>query len=58
MQRISPGGFTIALVILAVVWFALPEAARIPLFIVLVMGALAATHAPVHTIDKFFGMLK
>lgn len=58
MQRISPGGFALALVILAVVWFALPEAARIPLFIVLVMGALAATQAPVHTIQKFFGMLK
>lgn len=58
MQRISPGGFALALVILTVVWFVLPENARIPLFIVLVMGALAATHAPVHTIDKFFGMLK
>ena len=58
MQRISPGGFALALVILAVVWFALPEAARIPLFIVLVMGALAATQAPVHTINRFFGLLK
>lgn len=58
MHRISPGGFAIALVILAVVWFALPEAARIPLFIVLVMGALAATHAPVHTIEKFFSQLR
>lgn len=58
MQRISPGGFALALVILTVVWFALPENARIPLFIVLVMGALAATRAPVHTIDRFFGLLK
>lgn len=58
MQRISPGGFALALVILTVVWFTLPDAARIPLFIVLVMGALAATHAPVHTIEKFFGMLR
>ena len=58
MQRISPGGFALALVILTVVWFTLPDAARIPLFIVLVMGALAATHAPVHTIEKFFSQLK
>lgn len=58
MSRISPAGFAIALVILAVVWFALPDNARLPLFIVLVMGALAATQAPVHTVEKFFGMLK
>ena len=58
MQRISPGGFALALVILTVVWFTLPDNARIPLFIVLVMGALAATQAPVHTVNRFFGMLK
>ena len=58
MQRISPGGFALALVILTIVWFSLPDTARIPLFIVLVMGALAATQAPVHTINRFFGMLK
>jgi hypothetical protein len=58
MTRISPGGFALALVLLTIVWMALPDNARIPLFIVLVMGALAATKAPVHTIDKFFGMLR
>ena len=58
MTRISPAGFALALVILAVVWFALPDNARLPLFVVLVMGALAATQAPVHTIQKFFGMLR
>jgi hypothetical protein len=58
MKRISPAGFALALVILAIVWMALPNNARLPLFIVLVMGALAATHAPVHTINKFFGLLK
>jgi hypothetical protein len=58
VKRISPGGFALALVILTVVWFTLPEDARIPLFVVLVMGALAATQAPVHTVNKFFGMLR
>jgi hypothetical protein len=58
MTRISPAGFALALVILSVVWMALPDNARLPLFIVLVMGALAATQAPVHTVNKFFGLLK
>lgn len=58
MNRISPGGFALALVILSIVWFSLPEAARVPLFIILVMGALAATGAPKQTIDRFFGLLK
>jgi len=58
MHRISPGGFALALVILTMVWMMLPENSRVPLFIVLVMGALAATQAPAHTIKKFFGMLK
>lgn len=58
MKRISPAGFALALVILSVVWFTLPDNARLPLFIVLVMGALAATQAPVNTVNKFFGMLK
>ena len=54
MTRVSPGGFALALLILTIVWFALPENARVPLFVVLVMGALAATKAPVHTIQRFF----
>jgi len=58
VKRISPAGFALALVILTVVWFTLPDDARLPLFIVLVMGALAATQAPVHTVNKFFGLLK
>lgn len=58
MKRISPAGFALALVILSVVWMALPDNARLPLFVVLVMGALAATQAPANTVNKFFGMLK
>ncbi len=58
MHRISPAGFALALVVLTIVWMMLPDNARLPLFFVLVMGALAATQAPVHTIQKFFGMLK
>jgi hypothetical protein len=58
MHRISPGGFAIALALLVVIWIFLPNAARLPLAIVLVFGALAASKAPEHTIDRFFALLK
>jgi hypothetical protein len=58
MHEISPGGFALALVILTVVWIFLPPEMRVPLAIVLILGALAATRAPVHYIQQFFSYLK
>ena len=58
MHTISPAGFALALVILIVIWIYLPPAARAPLAIVLILGALASTQAPAHTIQRFFANLK
>ena len=58
MHEISPGGFALALGILVVVWIFLPPQVRLPLAIVLILGALAATKAPVHTIEAFTRMLR
>lgn len=58
MHQISPGGFALALMILTVVWIFLPENARVPLAMVLIMGALAADKRPSEYVNKFFRNLK
>lgn len=58
MHQISPGGFALALVLLAVIWIFLPPKARVPLAIILIMAALASTQAPVHTIQRLTEYLK
>lgn len=58
MHEISPGGFALALGILVVIWVFLPDKARGPLALLLILGALILTKAPVHYVNRFFGMLK
>lgn len=58
MHQVSPGGFALALVVLTIVWIFLPPEARAPLAIILILGALASTQAPAHTIQKFFSLIK
>lgn len=58
MHQVSPGGFALALVLLIAVWLFLPNAARLPLAIILILGALSASKAPAHYIEKFFSLVK
>ena len=58
MGNVSPRGFALALAVLAVLWLFLPAGARLPLAVVLILGALAATQAPVHTIQAFTRWLR
>lgn len=58
MQRISPGGFALAVALLVVLWAFLPPAARAPLALVLIAGALAADRRPAAYVNRFFSYLK
>lgn len=58
MHQISPGGFAIAIGILAVVWIFLPYNSRVPFAFIMIAGALAATQAPAHYVQQLFSYVK
>lgn len=58
MQPISPKGFAIAIGILVLLWIILPDSARVPLAIVLILGALAMTRQGPELINRVRGLLK